>query len=328
MLRTRDDATRLQQELAAEPRRVLVVGGGFTGSEVASVCRQLDLPVTVTERSATPLASALGETIGAVAARMHREHGVDLRCGVAVTSLDGDGDGHVRRARLDDGTTLDVDVAVIALGSIRNTEWLRDSGLAAGPWGVACDGGCRAFDMYGIVTDDVFAAGDVNRSPHPLFGHEFMTLEHWSNAVEQAKVAAHNMLTGQGRRRPDLHVPTFWSYQFGTSIKSVGVPPVGEEVVVVQGSTDERRFVALYGHRGRTVAAVAFDQGKWLDHYQEQIEMAASFPPQSLNVDQPSARRAVPARFPDPAVPTEGPRIVRTGHSPTEREWTYVTAPR
>lgn len=326
VLRTRDDATRLREELAAGPRRVLVVGGGFTGSEVASACRQLGLPVTVTERSATPLASALGGRIGAVAARMQREHGVDLRCGVTVTSLEGDAAGHVRRAHLDDGTTVEVDVAVIALGSIRNTEWLRDAGLAAGPWGVACDGGCRAFDMYGIVTDDIFAAGDVARCPHPLFGAEFLTLEHWSGAVEQAKVAAHNMLSGEGRRRPDLHVPSFWSYQFGVSIKSVGVPPAGEDVAVVQGSLDERRFVALYGHRGRTVAAVAFNQGKWLDHYQEEIEMAAPFPPQSLNVDQPSWRSAVPAEFPDPALPTEGPRIVRTGHSPTERQWTYVPA--
>jgi len=328
LLRTRDDTTRLQQALAAKPRRVLVVGAGFTGSEVASVCRKLGLPVTVTERSATPLAGALGGRIGAVAAQMQREHGVDLRCGVTVTSLEGDADGHVRRAHLDDGTTVDVDVAVIALGSIRNTEWLRGSGLAAGPWGVACDAGCRAFDMFGIVTDDVFAAGDVARCPHPLFGSEFLALEHWSNAIEQAKVAAHNMVTGQGRRRPDLHVPTFWSYQFGVGIKSVGVPPAGEDVVVVQGSTDERRFVALYGRRGRTVAAVAFNQGKWLDHYEEQIEMAAPFPPRTLNVDQPSSRTAVPAEFPDPAVPTEGPRVVLTGHSPTERQWTYVPAPR
>jgi hypothetical protein len=102
------------------------------------------------------------------------------------------------------------------------------------------------------------------------------------------------------------------------------VPTFGEEVVVVQGSTDECRFVALYGHRGRTVAAVAFDQGKWLDYYQEQIEMAAPFPPRYRNVDQPGSRRALPAEFPDPSVPTEGPRIVRAGHSPTERAWTFV----
>jgi 3-phenylpropionate/trans-cinnamate dioxygenase ferredoxin reductase component len=282
--------------------------------------------VTVVERAATPLAGALGAVIGAVAIQLHREHGVDLRCGVSVTALEGDSSGHLRRAHLDDGTMLEVDVAVVALGSLRNTEWLRGSGLGAGPGGIACDAGCRVFDMYGIVTDDVFAAGDVVRCPHPVFGFEFLALEHWSNAVEQAQVAAHNMLSSQSERRPYLHVPTFWSFQFGVGIKSVGVPSYGEEVIVVQGSADERRFVALYGHQGRTVAAATFDQGKWLDFYRDQIEMAAPFPPRYRNVDRPASRRAVPAEFPDPAVPTEGPRIVRTGHSPTERTWALVRA--
>jgi len=325
-LRGRDDAARLRRELAAGPRRVLVIGAGFTGSEIASACRSLGLAVTVTERAATPLAGALGGTIGAVAARLQRENGVDLRCGVSVTSLEGDDAGHVRRAHLDDGTTLEIDVAVVALGAQRNTEWLRGSGLGAGPRGVACDAGCRVFDMYGIVTDDVFAAGDVARSPHPLFGFEFLALEHWSNAIEQAEVAAHNMLHAESERRPYLHVPTFWSFQFGVGIKSVGVPPLGEEVVIVQGSTDERRFVAVYGHAGRTVAAVTFDQGKWLEFYLDQIERAAPFPPQYRNVAQPEVRQVLPAEFPDPVVPTEGPMIVRTGHSPTERAWTLLPA--
>ncbi|MBV9577135.1 MAG: FAD-dependent oxidoreductase [Chloroflexi bacterium] len=325
-LRGRDDTTRLRQELNAGPRRVLVIGAGFTGSEIASVCRQLGLAVTVTERAATPLAGALGGAIGATAARLQRERGVDLRCGVSVTSLEGDAAGHVRAAHLDDGTTLDVDVAVVALGAQRNTEWLRNSGLGAGPGGVACDAGCRVFDMYGIVTDDIFAAGDVARTPHPLFGFEFLALEHWSNAVEQAEVAAHNMLRTQSERRPYLHVPTFWSFQFDVGIKSVGVPTLGEEVVIVQGSIDERRFVAVYGHAGRTVAAVSFDHGKWLDFYRDQIERAAPFPPQYRNVAQPEPRRVLPAEFPDPAVPTESPMIVRTGHSPTERAWTLMPA--
>jgi NADPH-dependent 2,4-dienoyl-CoA reductase/sulfur reductase-like enzyme len=326
VLRTSDDSAALRRKLAARPRRVLVIGAGFTGSEVASACRELHLPVTVVERAATPLAGALGAMIGAVARKMQRAHNVDLRCGVSVTALEGDSGGHLRCAYLDDGTTLDVDVAVVALGSLRNTEWLRDSGLAAGPDGVACDAGCRVFDMYGIVTDGVFAAGDVARSPHPLFGYEFLALEHWSNAVEQAQVAAHNMLSSESERRPYLHVPTFWSFQFGVGIKSVGVPSYGEEVIIMQGSTDERRFVALYGHQGRTVAAVTFDQGKWLDFYREQIEMGVPFPPRYPNVDQPASRRFLPAEFPDPAVPTEGPRIARTGHSPTGRDWTIVRA--
>ncbi len=325
-LRGRDDTLRLRRELGAGPRRVLVIGAGFTGSEIASACRDLGLAVTVTERAATPLAGALGGTIGAVAARMQREHGVDLRCGVSVASLEGDDSGHVRRAHLDDGTTLEIDVAVVALGAQRNTEWLQDSGLGAGPRGVACDAGCRVFDMYGIVTDHIFAAGDVARSPHPLFGFEFLALEHWSNAVEQAEVAAHNMLRTESERRPYIHVPTFWSFQFGVGIKSVGVPPLGEEVVIVQGSMDERRFVALYGHHGHTVAAVTFDQGKWLEFYLDQIERSAPFPPGYRNVAQPDSRQVLQADFPDPVVPTESPMIVRTGHSPTERAWTLLPA--
>lgn len=137
-------------------------------------------------------------------------------------------------------------------------------------------------------------------------------------------MAAHNMFSSQAERRPYLHLPTFWSFQFGLSIKSVAVPSYGEEVIVMQGSTDERRFVALYGHQGRTVAAATFDQGKWLDFYREQIEIAAPFSPRYRNVDHPASPLAIPAEFPDPAVPTEPPRIVRTGHSPTERAWTIV----
>ena len=130
---------------------------------------------------------------------------------------------------------LDADVAVVALGAIRNTEWLRDSGLAAGAFGVACDAGCRVIDINFIVTDDVFVAGDVARFPHPLFHYQFLALEHWGNAVEQASVAAHNMICAPADRRPHLAVPAFWSSQFGVNIKSVGVPSAADEVVITQG---------------------------------------------------------------------------------------------
>src|SRR5262245_33869970 len=109
-IRTRDDAARLHQQLAAGPRRVLIIGAGFIGSEVASVCRELGLPVTVAERAAAPLVGALGGVIGRIAAEIQRDHGVDLRCGVGVTSLEGDAKGHLRRATLSDGTTIDVGV--------------------------------------------------------------------------------------------------------------------------------------------------------------------------------------------------------------------------
>lgn len=162
-LRTREDAGGLAQRLAAGPERVLVIGGGFTGSEIASACRERGLEVTVAERGPAPLVGALGGTLSKLAAVMQRNHGVDLRCGVTVTALLGN--GSFTGAELSDGSRVDADVCVVALGAVRNVEWLAESGLAAGPRGIACDAGCRAFNMYGIVTDDIFVAGDVSRFP-------------------------------------------------------------------------------------------------------------------------------------------------------------------
>ncbi|MEU2135101.1 FAD-dependent oxidoreductase [Streptomyces sp. NPDC018352] len=316
-LRTPDDADGLRQHLAAGPSRVLVIGAGFTGCEVASACRELDVPVTVTERGPAPLVGALGAVIGGVAAQMQLDHGVDLRCGVQVEALEGDDSGRLRRARLSDGSTLDVDVAVAALGSIRNVEWLESSGLAAGVWGVACDAGCRAVDVNGVVTDDVFVAGDVARCPHPVYDYQYLALEHWGNAVAQAEIAAHNMLSAQSERWPHLALPEFWSTQFGTEIKSVGVPTYAEQVVIAQGSMAERRFVAVYGYRGRITAAVAFNQAKWLEFYEGLIDRAAPFPPSFHTVDQPTDGRPLAAEV--PGRPTPEATVVVTGHGPSER---------
>ncbi|SFH07562.1 FAD-dependent oxidoreductase [Streptomyces mirabilis] len=321
-LRTPEDAEGLRQRLAAGPGRVLVIGAGFTGCEVASACRELDLQVTVLERGPAPLSGALGAVIGGVAAQMQRDNGVDLRCGVRVESLEGDGSGRLRRAFLSDGSTLDVDVAVAALGSIRNVEWLEGSVLAAGDWGVACDAGCRAVDVNGLVTDDVFVAGDVARCPHPVYDYQYLALEHWGNAVAQAGIAAHNMIGTQGERWPHLALPEFWSTQFGTEIKSVGVPTHADHVVIARGSVAERRFVAVYGYRGRITAAVAFNQAKWLEFYAGLIDRAAPFPPSFRTVDQPTDGRPVAAEVPER--PTPQATVVVTGHGPSERRATLV----
>ncbi|MFG2290748.1 NAD(P)/FAD-dependent oxidoreductase [Streptomyces sp. NPDC048595] len=322
VVRTREHAEGLQRALAAGPSRVLVVGAGFTGSEIASICRERDIPVTVAELAPAPLVGALGAMIGEVAADMQRAHGVDLRCGVKVTQLEGDAQGHFRRAHFDDGSTIDADVAVVALGGIRNTEWLRGSGLAAGVWGIACDTGCRALDLNGLITDDVFAAGDVARCPNPIYEYRLISLEHWANAVEQAEVAAHNMVSGQADRWPHLSIPLFWSIQFGVNIKSVGVPTFADEVVVTQGSVSDHRFVAAYGYRGRVTAAVSFNNAKWLDHYRRLIETAAPFPPPSPTPDQPVDMKPVPVDFPGPKLLAQGATVVVTGHDPSERRVT------
>ncbi|MEU9008567.1 FAD-dependent oxidoreductase [Streptomyces sp. NPDC048479] len=325
VLRTREDAAGLHRRLAAGPRRVLIIGAGFTGSEIASACREQGLPVTVAERAAAPLVGALGGVVGEVAAELQRQAGVDLRCGVMVTGLEGDSAGRLRSAHLSDGTTIDADVAVISLGATRNTEWLAGSGLGAGPRGIACDAGCRAFDVRGIVTDDVFVAGDVARSPHALFGYQFLSLEHWGNAVAQAEIAAHNMISASSDRRPHLWVPAFWSSQFGVSIKSVGVPSLGEEILIAQGSLAERRFTGVYGYQGRVIAAVTFDQTKWLDFYQRLIESAAPFPLSFPTVDRrPEGLRPVSADFPDPSLPTHAPTVTLSGYSPTDRRISFT----
>ncbi|MEU3986640.1 FAD-dependent oxidoreductase [Streptomyces sp. NPDC026672] len=325
VLRTRDDAAALLRRLKAGPRRVFVIGAGFAGCEVASACREMDLPVTVAERAGAPLVGALGGVIGAVSAELLHENGVDLRTGVTVTALEGDSAGRVRTAHLSDGSVVETDVVVVSLGARRNTEWLAGSGLGAGPRGIACDAGCRAFDFRGIVTDDIFVAGDVARSPHALFGYQFLSLEHWGNAVAQAEVAAHNMISPSTDRRPHLWVPAFWSSQFGVNIKSVGVPPMGDQIMITQGSLAERRFVGVYGHQGRIVAAVSFDNTRWLEFYQRQIERGAPFPVEYPTVDRrPEGRRPVPADFPDPSLPTHGPTVTLSGYSPADQRLVFT----
>jgi NADPH-dependent 2,4-dienoyl-CoA reductase/sulfur reductase-like enzyme len=318
-LRTSTDAALLRAALAAGPKRVLIIGAGFIGSEVASVCRDLGLEVTVAERAAGPLAGALGGVIGAIAAEIQREHGVDLRTGTGVLGLEGDAGGHVRRARLSDGTTLEVDVVLASLGSIRNIEWLEGAGLATGFWGVGCDAGCRAFDINGVVSDNIFVAGDIARSPHVLYEYQFLSMEHWDNAVLGADVAAHNMVSDETQRRPHLLLPGFWSGQFGINIKSVGVPSFGDEIMLTQGSFESRRFAAAYGRRGRIVGALTFDYGKWLRFYGEQIEQSGPFPPLAAGFDRPADARPIPADFPARGIPTGVPDVVLTGHDPNER---------
>lgn len=318
-VRTVEDAAGLAAALKSRPKRVLVVGSGFVGSEIASVCRDLDLPVTVAERGKGPLRGALGGVISDIAAGMMRDAGVDLRTGVAVEGLEGDDTGKVHLAHLSDGTALDVDVVVASLGSIRNVEWLDGAGLAAGQWGVACDAGCRAFDINGVVTDHIFVAGDVARAPHVLYDYEFLSQEHWDNAVFGAEVAANNMIHLEVGRRPHLPLPSFWSGQFGVNIKSVGVCSFGDEIVFTQGSPADRRFAAAYGKRGRIVGAVTFNHGKWLPYYASLIEKSAPFPPPPPGYDRPADAEPMPARFPDPREPAGNPDVVLTGHDPTDR---------
>jgi 3-phenylpropionate/trans-cinnamate dioxygenase ferredoxin reductase component len=298
LIRNRDDAQRLRERLANKPERVLIAGGGFIGCEVASVCRELDLAVTLVERGPTPLYSALGSSIGSIVARLQVQHGVDLRTAMMVAAFEGDEAGHLRRAQLADGSWLDVDLAVVALGALHNTEWLQGSRLAADERGVVCDTYCRVLDAQGQIIEGIFAAGDVARWPQHLCDGDLIAVEHWGNAVDQAENAAYNMLSAPDSYRAYTHIPAFWSSQFGINIKAVGLPNLSEEVVVTQGSVERYRFIAAYGRQGRVIAAVSFDQGRWLEAYNALIESRAVYPPQLAASDQPEDMQSQVAGLP------------------------------
>jgi hypothetical protein len=123
-------------------------------------------------------------------------------------------------------------------------------------------------------------------------------------------------------------MPSFWSLQFGTNIKAVGVPTFADEVVVTQGSVRERRFAAAYGYKGRLTGAVTFNHGKWLPFYERLIEQAAPFPPRFTTVDQPDSMVPVPADVPDPKFLARDATVVVTGHDPSSRSAAFVRGTR
>jgi NADPH-dependent 2,4-dienoyl-CoA reductase/sulfur reductase-like enzyme len=304
-LRTREDAIALVADLGAGPTRVLVIGAGFTGSEVASACRDRGLAVTVVELNSTPLVTAFGTLIGDYIAKRQREAGVDLRCGVSATSLLSDMAGRVAGACLSDGSEVAADVVVVCLGAIRNVEWLEGSGLDADPAGCVCDSSCNALDQAGSPVPDIFVCGDIARFQHPLSGGRLVSLDHWSAATEQAKVVAANLLSA-GSATNDTNLPRFWSAQFGVGLKASGLPACADEVMIVQGSVENGRFVVAYGREGRIVGVVALNQARWLPFYERQIIAGGAFPPDYRVVDQPTDT-ARPASLLSPAS-TPAPR--------------------
>jgi 3-phenylpropionate/trans-cinnamate dioxygenase ferredoxin reductase component len=242
VLRTLDDAIALRDDLAAGGRLV-VVGGGFIGAEVASTARSRGLVVTVVEALPTPLAGPLGTEMGAVCGALHADHGVRLLTGVGVAGLVGT--DRVQAVDLLDGTRPPADVVVVGIGAIPNVEWLADSGLdVAG--GVATDASC-ATAAPGIV-----AVGDCAR-PYDVHARRPVRIEHWTHALQQPETAAATLL---GANEPYTQLPYFWSEQYGLQVQLAGSRAEGDDVTVVHGSIEERSFVATYERDGRLVAVL------------------------------------------------------------------------
>lgn len=267
-LRTLDDSLAVREKLEAGARTV-VIGAGFIGSEVASTARKRGLDATIVEALPTPLVRATGTEMGAAIASLHELNGTTLRCGVGVSALEGD--GHVERVVLADGTTIEADLVVVGIGVIPSVDWLEGSGLAI-------DG-----EIGGIVCDEnlwtgvpgVYAAGDVASWFNPTLGQR-QRMENWTAAAEQGAAAARNALDPE-KAKPYGTVPYFWSDWYNVRIQFVGSPEA-DEVRLVDGDTASGgRWVALYRRGDRLIGALTVNGQTEIMKYRVQIMKGGSW---------------------------------------------------
>lgn len=268
MLRTLDDCLALRADLDAGAERVVVIGAGFIGSEVAATCRERGLEVSIVEVAPVPLERALGARIGTVCAELHQDHGVDVRLGAAVGGFSGR--EHVERVFLTDGNKLPADVVVIGVGVVPTTEWLEGSGLTLDN-GVVCDETL-------LAAPGVIAAGDIARWPSRRHGG-LLRLEHWENAIQQGEAAGRRVLAEAAGETPAAYdpIPWFWSDQYDRKIQLAGWSGSGYDVEVVHGSTEERRFVALYGQNDKVTGVLGFNRPRHVMQLRQLVDEGASW---------------------------------------------------
>jgi 3-phenylpropionate/trans-cinnamate dioxygenase ferredoxin reductase subunit len=262
-LRTLADATAIRAECAAGTRLV-VVGGGFIGAEVAWTARALGCTVTVVELLPEMMVRGLGPVVGAALTRRYAAAGIDLRLGIGVADIGGD--RRAEEVRLTDGSRLPADLVVLGLGTSPETSWLEDSGLDVRD-GVVCDERLAACGV-----DDVFAVGDVVRWRHPRYGED-TRVEHWTNAVESAGVVATN-LTG-GNQVHDA-VPYVWSDQLDSRLQVFGRLRPQDDLRIVHGAL-AGSFVAISGGDGALQGAVGLGALRPLMPYRKLLVAGASW---------------------------------------------------
>jgi 3-phenylpropionate/trans-cinnamate dioxygenase ferredoxin reductase subunit len=242
-LRTLDDSLALREHLT-KGNRIGIIGGGWIGLEVASAARQHGADVTVLESLDLPLLRVLGPEVAQVFADLHREHGVDLRTGVQVTSIAASGDG--ARLTLGDGGAIDVDVLVVGVGVEPNT------GLAEAG-GLEIDNGIRTDSHLRTGDEHIYAIGDVANADHPVLGRP-LRVEHWDTAIQHGKTLAAT-LTGEPTEASAL--PYFFTDQYDLGMEYVGNPgPEGYDRVELTGDVPGRQFRAWWVRGDRVVAGM------------------------------------------------------------------------
>ena len=283
-LRTVEDSQALRSSLQPG-RRLLVIGGGWIGLEVAAAARTAGSEVTVVDPLPQPLLRVLGPEVAAVIAGVHREQGVDLRTSTSLTTVHPRGDRAV--AELSDGTSVTVDAVVVGVGVLPSTSLAEQAGLRADN-GIVVDEHLRASHPH------VFAAGDVANAHHPTL-RRAVRVEHWDNAAEQGRTAAVNLLGGHESYD---RLPYFFSDQYDLGLEYVGhVGPDGYDDVVLRGDLEGRVFTAFWLKDGAVLAGMHVNDWDATEHLRRivgvrNVDLAALRDPRTSLEEVAGSRRA------------------------------------
>ena len=269
-LRTIDDVTGIQTNFSSG-QRLVIVGGGYIGLEVAAVAKQQGLDVIVVEAMQRVMARVVAPEVSQFYARLHREAGVEILCDTGVTAFEGD--NRVEHVVTADGTRIPCDLVVVGIGIVPETT-LAEAAL------IDCDDGILV-DQYTTTNDaDIFAAGDCTRHPSKLTGG-LLRLESVANAIEQAKIAAVAML---GEPRAYDQVPWFWSDQYDIKLQIAGLAH-DYDSVILRGNPDTNSFAVFYLREGRLIAVDAINRAREFMQGKKLVLNGAAIPPEELADD-------------------------------------------
>lgn len=285
LLRTLSDAKRLEAALE-HGGKLVVIGGGFIGSEVASTARSRGLDVKIIDPVSTLMEQALGRVVGTKFTELHQREGVSTLFGIGVR-------GMTRRGKrlqieLTDERRIEADTVVVGIGAIPNDQWLQSSGLEVND-GVICDQYCRAVNF-----PNVFAVGDVARWHNPRY-ESLCRVEHWTNATEQANVIAHNIAC-PADLMPYSPVEYVWSDQYDWKLRIAGRTNGASNVAIVGEDSATQRFAALYGHDDGNLAGIALvNWPRALVVGRKALQQGMSYAQLKDTLDQLASKSAAPA---------------------------------
>jgi 3-phenylpropionate/trans-cinnamate dioxygenase ferredoxin reductase subunit len=273
VLRSGSDALKLHEALGGGGPLV-VIGGGFHGTEVAAVAAKRGVDVTIVDSLAEPLSRGVGDWVGAQVRELHSSRAVKFRLGLSILGYT-EQSGRATGVELSDGSTLAAKTVVVAVGTRPNVEWLQDTGIADAS-GVVCD-------KYSLAAPNVAAAGDVASWENPRFGRR-MRIEHRMNAQEQGMAAVRNLLAAPKDRIPFAPVPYFWSDQFEVKIQAYGHLSADAEIYLAEGSVDSGSFVLTFREHEQLVGAMSWNAPRAIRAYRAMVSDQAARTPTEVSL--------------------------------------------